>query len=579
MYFSAEIKNNLSVSYFISKRLLKNEVQGKKVSKAIVRISVISIALAVVVNLLTIAIVTGFQKQVKEKVTGFGSHYFIMSASDGTIYESEPIHKNQAFLKTLAANSEIKNVHPVGYKPILLQSDKFESKIQIDGKDSTVTKQEIQGGLLKGVDSTFDWNFFKQHLVEGQIPNVSTKLISNELLISKRISKDLNFKVGDTIKAFFVKNMPILRLFKVVGIYETGLEDHDKKLMIGDLRQVQELNDWGIHATVDIDDTLYTEPGFEDQFIIRVNTQGGSGRLRYNWGSGFEEYSAKTYGAFEDTSYQIIVSDYWTNINGLNEQPTVPDTTYIKVHITGNKDATNNFEKDEFDEIVRHYEDTLGLKFYIEAPGKKIHFEIEPGKGSFDQYVGGFEVSITYFKDLDRIHKELKKQVGFIPTEYDETLKVSSIAQNENDIFVWLGFLDLNVWIILVLMILIGIINMGSALLVLIIVRTNFIGILKSMGATNTLIRKVFLQQAGMLILKGMLWGNILGLGMCILQSQFNIIPLNPEVYYLNTVPINLNVWMWLALNVGTLLVCVTALIIPSYVITRISPVKAVRFK
>lgn len=579
MYFSDEIKFNLSVSYFISKRLLKNEVQGKKVSKAIVRISVISITLAVVVNLLTIAIVTGFQKQVKEKVTGFGSHFFIMSASDGTIYESEPIHKNQAFLKQLESNPEIKNVHPVGYKPILLQSDKFESTIKIKGVDSTVTKQEIQGGILKGVDHSFDWSFFKEHLVEGTLPDVTKGTTTDELLISKRIAKDLNFKVGDTIKAFFVKNMPVLRLFTISGIYETGLEDHDKKLMIGDLRQVQELNDWGIKATVDIDDTLYTEKGFEDQFIIRVNTQGGKGRLRYNWGKNFEDYSAKTYGGFSDTSYQIIVSDYWTNINGINEQPTIPDTTYITVKIKGDKDATNNFEVDEFGDIIRYYEDTLGYKFYVKAPGKTIHFDLRPGNGSYDEYVGGFEVSINNFKDLERIHKQLKKQVGFIPTEFQETLKVTSIAQNENDIFVWLGFLDLNVWIILILMILIGIINMGSALLVLIIVRTNFIGVLKSLGATNTLIRKVFLQQAGMLILKGMIWGNVIGLGLCFLQSQFNIIPLNPEVYYLKTVPINLSFSAWLLLNAGTLIVCISALIIPSYVITRISPVKAVRFK
>jgi lipoprotein-releasing system permease protein len=127
-------------------------------------------------------------------------------------------------------------------------------------------------------------------------------------------------------------------------------------------------------------------------------------------------------------------------------------------------------------------------------------------------------------------------------------------------------------------MILIGIINMGSALLVLILVRTNFIGMMKAMGANNWSIRKIFLIQGAFLIGKGMIWGNLIGLGFCFLQSQFGILSLNPEVYYLSKVPIELNFWHWLFLNVGTLVTCVLALIIPSYVITRVNPVKAIKF-
>jgi lipoprotein-releasing system permease protein len=127
-------------------------------------------------------------------------------------------------------------------------------------------------------------------------------------------------------------------------------------------------------------------------------------------------------------------------------------------------------------------------------------------------------------------------------------------------------------------MIIIGIINMGSALLVLILVRTNFIGMMKAMGATNWSIRKIFLYQAAYLIGRGMIWGNVIGLGFCFIQSQFGIFTLNPEVYYLTEVPIELSFWHWAILNLGTLIVCLTALIIPSYVITRITPVKAIKF-
>ena len=119
---------------------------------------------------------------------------------------------------------------------------------------------------------------------------------------------------------------------------------------------------------------------------------------------------------------------------------------------------------------------------------------------------------------------------------------------------------------------------MGSALLVLILVRTNFIGLMKAIGATNWSIRKIFLIQASFLIIRGMILGNVIGLGLLGLQYYFGIIKLNPEVYYLHKVPVELSFWSWLILNVGTLIICVSALIIPSIAITRISPVKAIRF-
>jgi lipoprotein-releasing system permease protein len=127
-------------------------------------------------------------------------------------------------------------------------------------------------------------------------------------------------------------------------------------------------------------------------------------------------------------------------------------------------------------------------------------------------------------------------------------------------------------------MILIGIINMGSALLVMILVRSNFIGLMKAMGATNWEIRKIFLYQAGFLILRGMLIGNIVGLALCVGQKYFGIFSLNPEIYYLDKVPVEFNLISILLLNVGTLIVCISALIIPSIVISRVNPVKAIKF-
>jgi lipoprotein-releasing system permease protein len=141
-----------------------------------------------------------------------------------------------------------------------------------------------------------------------------------------------------------------------------------------------------------------------------------------------------------------------------------------------------------------------------------------------------------------------------------------------------LSFLDVNVIIILTLMFIIGIINMGSALLVLILVRTSFIGVLKSLGASNWSIQKIFLYQVGQLIWKGMLIGNCVGILVCTIQYFFKPFSLNPEVYYLDSVPVEFTWVSWFLLNISTLVICLTALLLPSILITRIQPAKAVRF-
>lgn len=540
-------------------------------------ISVISIALAIVVNLITIAVVKGFQNQVREKVSGFGSHLSVVSASGGNIHESTPILKNQTFFEEIKKVNGVKSIAPVAYKPVLFQSDRNQRTVKLsDNRDTVITEQNVHGGLLKGVDNQYDWDFFRSNLKDGDIPVFDVNRISEEILVSKKIATDLNFKTGDTIRAYFVRSVPVLKKLIVKGIYETGLEEHDKRIAIGDLRLVQELNDWGIQASAEIEDSVYQVPGYEDQLIIRVKARGGQGQFRYDWGSGPEIYGAKTFNADKDTTFRIIVSDFTTSL--LNEKSlSLEDTTYLKVTINGNKNHVNRFQTED-GLLVKNYKNDAGTVYTITSGEKIIEIGETAGKGSQSSYIAGFEIKVGDWNRLDEIQKKVKATVEFLPSEAGELFRVESIRETENDIFVWLGFLDLNVLIIIVLMVLIGIINMGSALLVLILVRTNFIGILKSMGATDWTIRKIFLIQASFLILKGMLIGNIVGITIALLQYYFNIIPLNPDVYYLNTVPIELSFSNWLLLNSGTLLVCVSALIVPSMVITKISPAKAVRF-
>jgi lipoprotein-releasing system permease protein len=185
--------------------------------------------------------------------------------------------------------------------------------------------------------------------------------------------------------------------------------------------------------------------------------------------------------------------------------------------------------------------------------------------------VGAFEV---FVKDFNKI-KETGENV------YDKTsstLDTKTIIEKYSYIFEWLQLFDFNIIVILVVMILVATINMVVALLVLILERTQMIGILKALGANNWSIRKIFLYNAFYLIVRGLFWGNTIGITLLLLQQHFGIIKLNPENYYVNQAPVYINLGYIAALNLLTVTVCFLVLLIPSYIITKISPVKAIRF-
>jgi lipoprotein-releasing system permease protein len=208
----------------------------------------------------------------------------------------------------------------------------------------------------------------------------------------------------------------------------------------------------------------------------------------------------------------------------------------------------------------------------------EIRVESIPGKGTSYDYVSGFEVQLLNWDELKPAGETLKSIIEMKQTKYNELLHIQNILNAESDLFAWLAFLDYNVLIIIILMLVIGIVNVGSAMLVLIVVRTNFIGILKAIGATDWNIRKIFLIHAANLILKGMLIGNVIGLTICLIQYKFGVFSLDPSIYYLDKVPIDLTMLNWLLINLITFFVCLISLIIPSYVVTRISPTKSIRF-
>jgi lipoprotein-releasing system permease protein len=399
----------------------------------------ISIALTIVVNLITIAVVTGFQNEIRKKIVGFSAPLFIMKDGNKNIYEADPIRIDQKKINKVKTLKGVKSVAPIIYKPALIRSEKFEDK-----NNKEIVKQDVTGVVLKGIDEQYPVEFLKSQLVEGKIPSFTGK--NQSVVLSKKICNDLNFKIGDEIAVFFVKKRSLMRRFKIAGIFETGIEKIDDEIIFASLIGVQELTDFGV-----------------------------------------------------------------TKENSLN-------------------------------------------------------------------YVSGFEVQIDSWVELENQYKNIAEIIELEPNEHSELLRVVNILESENEIFSWLSFLDTNVLIIIVLMLIIGIINIGSVLLVMIVVRSNFIGIMKALGANNWSIRKIFLYQTASIILKGMFIGNLIGLILCWIQYYFQIIKLDATVYYLSKVPIELSIVDVLLINIITFLVCMISLLLPSMVISRISPSKSIKF-
>jgi lipoprotein-releasing system permease protein len=193
--------------------------------------------------------------------------------------------------------------------------------------------------------------------------------------------------------------------------------------------------------------------------------------------------------------------------------------------------------------------------------------------------VSGVELEITDYARLGAIKDVICEQVDMKKDRYGGTYYTQTVEEQNPQIFAWLDLLDMNVWVILILMTGVAGFTMISGLLIIILERTNMIGVLKALGADNLAIRKVFLSFSVFLIGRGMLWGNIIGLTFVGVQSFFRPFKLDPATYYVDSVPVEFNLWWWVLLNVCTLLVSVLMLVGPSYLIAHIHPAKSIRFE
>ncbi|MCX2482731.1 ABC transporter permease [Pedobacter sp. MR2016-24] len=406
----------MNTSYFIARRIaIKSE---RTFSKLIVRIAISGVMLSLTVMMLSIAIIKGFKTEIQEKVRGYVGDVRIFKLDLNNSFELSPFVPSAKTLAYLKNNKDVAYFQPYATKPGIISAN-----------------DEVEGINFKGITKSFNWDYISKHLVSGRVINFADSIkATREIMISAYTANRLKLKSGDNFIMYFVQNPPRKRPFKIVGIYDIGVEEIDKSFVLGDINIIRRLNDWK------------------------------------------------------------------------------PDQ------------------------------------------------------------VGGIEVKLKNFNRLSQASDDIYANL-------EMKLKSESVQEYFPNIFTWLSLLDVNTRVLLILMMIVGVINMITALLIMILERTNMIGMLKAFGMTDFGVMKIFLYNAIYLVGIGLVLGNILGLGLAFIQQYTHVFKLNQSNYYLSYVPIEIHVSDVVLLNIAILIICVVVLVLPSMLVSRISPLKAIRFK
>ncbi|HEX8424736.1 ABC transporter permease [Hymenobacter sp.] len=379
------------------------------------KIAIISIALGLAVMIVSFSILAGFRNEIQSKIFSFGAHLTVSKYDTNNSIEIEPI-SGPALVQDLRRFSQVATIQPFARKTAIIK-----------------TKDEVLGVVLKGVSETDSRSPMRQNLVAGSFISFPDSAASNDVLLSRKVADKLRLKVGDDALFYFIQNPPRVRKFTVRGIYQTGLDEFDDVYVIGDLRQIRDLNAWP------------------------------------------------------------------------------------------------------------------------------------------DSLVGGVEVVLKDFSRLDPVAEDMYENL-----RYD--LKLDKITEQYAQLFDWLQLLNRNVVIFLLLIIFVATFNMVATIFIMILERTNMIGILKAVGATDRQIRSMFFFRGLSLTFRGMVVGNVIGLGFCAIQYYTKLIPLDPENYYMDRVPVYWDPTIIILLNVATFAASLLAVLIPTYLISRIKPVAAIKF-
>ena len=411
-------------SWFVAKRLFAQGGSSGRASRLATGIATVGVAIGLAVMLVSVSIVLGFQKEVQDKVLGFGAHIKVLNYKSIGQQEFSPIVIDDSITSKLQAIPNVASVARFCIKPGMLKTD-----------------ANFRGIAIQGIGQDYDQSFISSHLVKGEIPEFTDSVSSGKLVISQAMAREMQVDTGQEIYAYFFEKTVRARKFTVAGIYQTNLTDFDKNFAYTDLCTIHRLLGWD------------------------------------------------------------------------------------------------------------------------------------------SQQYAGAEIRLKDFERLDETLMDVINKVNHKQDAYGNYYSSLTIRQEHPQIFGWLQLLDMDIVVILILMICISTFTAVSGLLIIILERTNFIGIMKALGARNKQVRHLFLNYALLIILRGIILGNLLAFALIYLQKQFGFITLDPEVYYVEAVPVLVNWWWVLAIDLGTLVVSALAMIVPSFVVSNITPAKSIRFE
>ncbi len=535
-------------------------------SNVIIRIAIAAIALSITVMILATATVRGFKSTISEKIFGFWGHIHLTSsyAPSSYAFETSPMNINQDYYDKVKSTGPIKYIKEdfdwSGNLREREQSTKAGLKhIQSFAQKEGIIKanDQIEGIILRGVGKDYDWNFIKKYLKSGDILSSNHEKGKDEILISETTSKRLMLKTGDDFLIYFVQGGGSnARKFKVKGIFKTGLEEYDRRFAIVSISHIQQLNNWrpyrnpGTQIWIEENKTILL--GVNDSTVVD-----NIAAIKKNLKTGLIPES------FEGKNFKnILITEKIAN----ERNKKVGDT----IHFTYKDFGKDNFTFEYTISGIFHTSNDPSWDRTVVVPWQS--FELINQK--LPEQISGFEVFVQNMEDLDAFGNYFNSTVLLNKEQYANTIK-----EIEPNIFDWLNLTDMNERIIMILMILVSIINMTTSLLILILERTNMIGILKALGAKNWTVRTIFLYNAGFIVSRGLLFGNITGIGLCLIQMYFGIVKLPEDLYYVSVAPVKLEFWPLFLLNIGTLVITIIVLIIPSWLVAKIDPVKAIRFK
>lgn len=410
MKFELFIANRLKAGY---------NMKESSNSMPSIGIAVLGMTLALVIMIFSIVIVCGFKKEISNKIYSLDAHIKITKPAYTQSRNSPALLLSDDLTEQVLSINNVKSICLIGEKPAVLK-----------------TNDSFKGVIYKGVADNFDWSYIKNALIYGRIPSDSIKGVS-EVVISNHISKELNLSIGDKVPTYFIDNKIKARNSIITGIYNTDFEDFDNIFIIGNIRQIQSINQW--------------------------NTNQGD--------------------------YIAVSCDNTGNIKQVND----------------------------------NIKELLANEFY----------------------------------------------------QYEAT----NIVDNNASYFTWLDLLDMNVVIILMIMIIVSSFTLISCLLMIVLERINMIGILKTLGTSNYSIRQIFIITTNRLIWKALILSNFIAIALCYIQDKYHIIKLNPEAYYIEYVPVDINWTYIIAFNIAVIIISYLSLLVPSHVISTIEPKKTILFE